>query len=105
DDGGHLLSFARMDGAKLSSINIAIVKATAAATRRKATGPAGEPAQPNVLLSMGLAIGGNGQQTPIRRGVPLEVGGGCVGAIGVSNGSEDQDVDCAQAGTRALSEL
>jgi uncharacterized protein GlcG (DUF336 family) len=30
------------------------------------------------------------------------VEGVCVGAIGVSNGTEDQDVDVAQAGVRAL---
>ena len=38
DDGGHLLAFARMDGAKLSSVEIAIGKAHAAAIRRKPTG-------------------------------------------------------------------
>ncbi len=39
DDGGHLLAFSRMDGAKLSSIQIAINKATSSAIRRKPSGP------------------------------------------------------------------
>lgn len=104
DDGGHLLAFARMDGAKLSSVEIAIGKAHSAAIRRKPTGPVREGDQINVVLSLGLAIGSHGRQTPVRGGVPLEVDAVCVGAIGVSNGSEDQDLDVAQAGARALAQ-
>jgi glc operon protein GlcG len=102
DDGGHLLAFARMDGAKLSSVEIAIAKAHCAAIRRKPTGPVREGDQVNLVLSLGLAIGSHGRQIPLRGGLPIEVDGICVGAIGVSNGSEDQDVDVAQAGARAL---
>jgi glc operon protein GlcG len=40
DEGGHLLIFARMDGAKLSSVEVALTKARAAALRRSPTGPA-----------------------------------------------------------------
>jgi glc operon protein GlcG len=102
DDGGHLLAFMRMDGAKLSSAQIAIAKAECAAIRRLPTGPAMSGEQPNVLLSLGLAIASRAAQTPIRGGLPLIVDGVCVGAIGVSNGTEDQDVDVARAGAAAL---
>jgi glc operon protein GlcG len=102
DDGGHLLAFARMDGAKLSSVEIAIAKAHCAAIRRKPTGPVREGEQVNLVLSLGLAISSQGRQIPLRGGLPIEVDGICIGAIGVSNGSEDQDVDVAQAGARAL---
>ncbi len=102
DDGGCLLAFARMDGAKLSSVEIAIAKAHCAAIRRKPSGPAMEGEQPNVLLSLALAIGSHARQTPIRGGIPLLVDGECVGAIGVSNGTEEQDTDVARAGARAL---
>ena len=102
DDGGHLLAFARMDGAKLSSIEIAIGKALSAALRRQPSGPARTGDQVNLALSLGLAIGSHGKQTPIRGGVPLTVDGICVGAVGASNGTEDQDLDVAQAGARAL---
>jgi glc operon protein GlcG len=102
DDGGHLLAFIRMDGAKLSSVQIAITKAVSAAIRRMATGPMPPGAEPNLLLSLGLAIGSHGQQTPIRGGLPLTVNGVCVGAIGVSNGTEDQDADVARAGAAAI---
>jgi glc operon protein GlcG len=102
DDGGHLLAFIRMDGAKLSSVQIAITKAVSAAIRRMPTGPMPPGTEPNVLLSLGLAIGSQGQQTPIRGGVPLVVDNVCVGAIGVSNGTEEQDTDVARAGAAAL---
>lgn len=102
DDGGHLLAFARIDGAKLSSIQIALAKAVSSAIRRKPSGPAMSGDQPNALLSLGLAIASHANQTPIRGGLPLEVDGECVGAIGVSNGSEDEDVDVARAGAAAL---
>jgi glc operon protein GlcG len=102
DDGAHLLAFARMDGAKLSSVEIAIRKAQGAAIRRLPTAPARTGEEVNVVLSMGLALATAGRQIPVRGGIPLLVDGVCVGAIGVSNGTEDQDVDVAQAGVRAL---
>jgi len=102
DDGAHLLAFARMDGAKLSSVEIAIRKAQGAAIRRLPTAPARTGDEVNVVLSVGLALATGGRQIPVRGGVPLLVDGICVGAIGVSNGTEDQDVDVAQAGARAL---
>ena len=43
DEGGHLLAFARMDGAKLSSVEVSLTKARAAALRRAPTGPAPTP--------------------------------------------------------------
>jgi glc operon protein GlcG len=102
DDGAHLLAFVRMDGAKLSSVEIAIHKAQGAAIRRLPTAPARTGEEVNVVLSMGLALATQGRQIPVRGGLPLLVDGVCVGAIGVSNGTEDQDVDVAQAGVRAL---
>ena len=102
DDGGHLLAFARMDGAKLSSIDIAIGKAHCAAIRRLPTGPARTGDQVNVVLSLGLAVTSRGRQIPIKGGVPLLADGICIGAIGASNGTEEQDLDVAQSGARAL---
>lgn len=102
DDGGHLLAFARMDGAKLSSVEIAIRKAHCAAIRRLPSAPARTGDEVNVLLSLGLSVASQGRQIPLRGGIPLQVEGICVGAIGVSNGTEDQDVDVAQAGARTL---
>lgn len=102
DEGAHLLAFERMDGAKPASIAIAMVKAQAAAMRRSPTGPSMAGDQVNLALVVGLAIAGPTEQTPIRGGVPLVVDGQVVGAIGVSAGTEDQDLDVARAGPPAL---
>ncbi|MDE3170048.1 MAG: heme-binding protein [Acidobacteriota bacterium] len=102
DDGGHLLLFERMDGAKPSSIAISLVKAQSAAMRRSATGPGKSPDGVNLPLALGLAVASPAEQTPIRGGVPLIVDSQVVGAIGVSAGSEDQDSEVARAGVAAL---
>ena len=105
DDGGHLLVFERMDGAKPSSIAIAFVKAQAAALRRAPTGPAMTGDQVNLPIALGLAIASPAQQIPIRGGVPLLVDGQVIGAIGASGGTEDQDLDAARAGAAALANV
>jgi glc operon protein GlcG len=102
DDGGHLMAFARQDGAKLSTVQIAMTKAECAAIRRQPTGPNLVEGQADLRLSLALAITSRAHQTPIRGGLPLLVNGACVGAIGVSNGTEDQDTDVARAGVSAL---
>lgn len=105
DEGGHLLVFERMDGAKPSSVAIAFVKAQAAALRRAPTGPAMTGDQVNLPIALGLAIASPSQQIPIRGGVPLVVDGQIVGAIGASGGTEDQDLDAARAGAAALANV
>jgi glc operon protein GlcG len=105
DDGGHLLVFERMDGAKPASIAIAMVKAQAAAMRRAPTGAAMSGDQVNTPLALGLAIASPGEQTPVRGGVPLIVDGHVIGAIGVSAGTEDQDLDVARAGAAAIEKV
>src|SRR5579864_3078483 len=90
DDGGHLLVFARMDGAKLSSIEVSLTKARAAALRRAPSGAVPPTGEPNIVLSLGLSLAADLKLTPIRGGLPLFVGGQCVGGIGVSAGSEDE---------------
>jgi glc operon protein GlcG len=102
DDGANLLTFARMDGAKPASIAVSLVKARAAAMRRAATGATMAGDQVNVALALGLASAQPEHQTPIRGGLPLIVDGEVVGAIGVSAGSEDQDLDVARAGAAAF---
>src|SRR5215470_5911194 len=63
DDGGHLLAFARMDGARPASVDTAITKAVAAATMRKETGPvfkgaAQEDSSFNLAIEHGAAANG-----------------------------------------------
>jgi glc operon protein GlcG len=102
DDGGYLMAFARMDGAKISSVDIAIAKAISAAIRRQPTGPVFRGEEVNVLASLSLAIGSGARQISLRGGLPLMANGECVGAIGVSAGNEEQDAEVARAGVAAL---
>lgn len=65
DEGGHMMVFSRMDGARISSVRIAIAKARAAAIQQRATGPAdGDPSK--VMMSLAIAITSLGIQTPMR---------------------------------------
>ena len=102
DEGGHLLAFSRMDGGKISSVQVALTKAVSAATRRSPTGPMPSAQDASVLLSIGLPLATGGSITPIRGGLPIVVDSQVVGGIGVSSGTEDQDVECAEAGLAAL---
>ena len=105
DDGGHLLAFARMDGARPASGYTAITKAITAATFRQETGPLPTKGQPDVLLNLSLqnaASSGGGKLTTLKGGVPVVVEGQVIGAVGVGGGSGEQDVEVAKAGVKKL---
>jgi len=97
DDGGHLVYFQRMDGAKLVAIDIAIRKA------RTAVYFQGETKALEEEVSKGrtalLPIEGF---MPLESGIPLIVEGKVIGAIGVSGVTGEQDAQCAKAGAAAL---
>ena len=101
DEGAHLLLFARMDTAKLSSVEVALAKARTAALRRAPTGPV-PASEPSVMNSLGLAVATGDRLTCLRGGLPLMVGAQCVGGIGVSGGPDVEDILVAQAGVDAL---
>ncbi|WP_010584355.1 GlcG/HbpS family heme-binding protein [Schlesneria paludicola] len=105
DDGGHLITFARMDGARPASVPTALTKATAAATFRQPTGPLPANGEPNLLLSLGVpaaAAASGGKMTTLKGGVPIVVDGQVIGAVGVGGGSGEQDAEVAQAGINML---
>lgn len=100
DDGGHLVAFARMDGAIKASIDISIRKARTSILMNAPTGALTALVQPGAEL-YGLEQTSGGLVT-FGGGFPLSVDGVVVGAIGVSAGSVDQDVSVAEAGVAAL---
>lgn len=105
DDGGHLLAFARMDGARPASAHTALTKATTAATFRQETGPLPLKGEPDVLLNLSLqnaAQASGGKITTLKGGVPIIVDGQVIGAVGVGGGSGEQDAEVAKAGIQAL---
>ena len=102
DDGGHLLAFERMEGARPASGYTSLTKAITAATFRQATGPipAGT-ANPDPILNLGLqnaALASGGKITTLYGGVPVTVDGQVIGGVGVGGGSGEQDAQVARAG-------
>lgn len=97
DDGGHLLGFARMDGATPANAEIAQRKSTTAALSRRPS-KAWEDRIANGRLAM-LAM----PLLPVQGGLPIVVEGHCVGGIGVSGVQSHEDEQIAQAGIDALS--
>lgn len=102
DDGGHLLAFARMDGARPASVNTALIKAMSAATFRQETGPLPAKGEPDLHLSLSLQAASGGRVTTLRGGVPIVVDGQVVGGVGVGGGTGEQDAEVAKAGIQAL---
>ena len=107
DDGGHLIAFQRMDGARPASLYTAITKATASATLRAATGPLPAGAQePDVWLNLSVQIAAGqsgGKFTTLKGGVPIVVDGQVIGAVGVGGATGEQDAEIATAGVAAVS--
>jgi glc operon protein GlcG len=107
DEGGHLLAFARMDGARPASSYTAITKATTAATFRQPTGPISPGgSQPDVLLNLSIqnaAAASGGKVTTLLGGVPIVIDDQVVGAVGVGGAaSGEQDAEIAKAGIRTF---
>ena len=106
DDGGHLLAFARMDGARPASGYTAQTKAVTAATFRMPTGPFPPgAANPDPLLNLSLqnaAAASGGKATTLFGGVPVIVDDQVAGAVGVGGATGEQDAQIARAGIEAL---
>ncbi|MBA4192000.1 MAG: hypothetical protein C0467_28810 [Planctomycetaceae bacterium] len=102
DDGGHLLAFARMDGARPASAATALTKAVSAATFRQETGTLPAKGEPDVLLSLGIQNASGGKITTLKGGVPIVIDGQVVGAVGVGGGTGEQDAEVAKAGIQAI---
>ncbi len=97
DESGNLIAFERMDGAKITSINLAIDKSYAAAGVNKGTHALGEVSQPG-KPAYGLSSTLGGRMVVVAGGLPVFSGEEVVGAIGVSSGSPAQDLEVAEAG-------
>lgn len=101
DAGSNLKAFARMDGAWLGSIDIAIKKAKTARYFDMPSGEIGKLSQPggplyNIEVSNGGLISFPG-------GIPLKLADGTIiGAIGVSGSTVDNDHAVAEAGVAAV---
>lgn len=101
DDGNNLVTFARMDGAWLGSIDIAHGKAYTARAFDMGTEDLAPLCQPGQPL-FGIHASNQGRIIIFPGGVPLKADGTVVGAIGISGGNVDQDQQVAEAGAAAF---
>lgn len=101
DDNGSLLMFHRMDGGRITSIDVAICKAFTAAAARRSTRSYGEVSGPGGP-AFGIHVSNQGRFMIVAGGLPVFVDGEIVAGIGCSSGTPDQDEIVAQAGVDAL---
>jgi glc operon protein GlcG len=91
DEGGHLLSFVRWDGASPATARIAIAKTSSAALTRRDTrhfqALINERNHAFVTMPLDALVEG---------GIAIIVNGQCVGAIGVSGASSTEDAELAK---------
>jgi uncharacterized protein GlcG (DUF336 family) len=96
DAAGRLLAFVRMDGAKFLSIRTSIRKAMTAASSRQ---PSGSMDHEHAVK---LAFTTGGRLTSLKAGLPIVIEDELVGAIGVSSGTGEEDLEVALAGIAAI---
>src|SRR6476469_11249757 len=101
DAGGNLVAFARMNGAWLGSVDIAIKKAWTSRAFDIETKALGKLSQPGEDF-FGIHASNDGKVMIFAGGVPLKRNGAVVGAVGVSGGSGEQDHAVAEAGAAAF---
>lgn len=104
DSGGNLVAEQRMDEALLVSVDIALNKAyTSVAVKIPTDDLAGVTQSGQSLFGIHNADGG--RIVIFGGGIPLKNGDKIVGGIGVSGGSVEDDVKCAEAGVKMFESL
>ena len=104
DNHGEPILFARMDGAPISSVRIALNKAWTAARELKTTKEIGEKAR-HPEKGFDIAYFGDPKFVGWGGGVPVWRGGEVVGAVAVSGLPQDDDIALATFGAGLVSEL
>ena len=98
DDGGHPILVQRLDGAQVSSIDTAVAKAKAAVAWKRPTRLLEESVNNGryafLSITQGMAV--------LQGGVPIEVDGQVLGAVGVSGVKASDDEIIALAGVNAI---
>jgi uncharacterized protein GlcG (DUF336 family) len=96
DTGGHLLAFARMDGAFTQSMDTSLMKAMTAASYGIPTGDIAAG------IDIKLAIATQGKRINLPGGLPVIVDGHVIGGIGVGSGTGEEDRQVANAALAAF---
>ena len=98
DDGGHTVLLTRLDGAQWSSIETAVEKARAAVAWKRPSRLLEESVNNGRIAFLSITQG----MAVLQGGVPIEVDGALVGAVGVSGVRAADDEVIALAGINAL---
>ena len=101
DAHGELIALARMDGAPLSSIAIAINKAYSAVRERKPSKDIGSAAR-NPEKGFEIAYFGDPKFTGWGGGVPVRKDGQVIGAVAVSGLPQTEDIELAEMGAALI---
>jgi uncharacterized protein GlcG (DUF336 family) len=102
DAGGGLVAHARMDGAWLASVDIAINKAWTARAFDTATEDLAHVTQSG-QQGFGLNTTNNSKVVIFGGGIPIKLQGAVIGAVGASGGSVEQDIAVARAALTGIS--
>jgi glc operon protein GlcG len=98
DEGGHTIVLARLDGAQWSSVDTSVSKARAAVAWKRPSRMLEESVNQGrtafLSITQGMAV--------LQGGVPIEIDGVIVGAVGVSGVKAADDEVIALAGVNAL---
>ena len=98
DEGGHPIMVHRIDGTQWSSCDTAVAKARAAVAWKRPTRLLEESVNNGRFAFLSIAQG----MAILQGGVPLEIDGQVIGAIGVSGVKATDDESVAMAGIHDL---
>jgi glc operon protein GlcG len=101
DAHGDLIALARIDGAPLSSITIAMNKAYSAARERKPTKEIGNAAR-NADKGFDIGYFGDARFTGWGGGIPIWKDGRVAGALAVSGLPQAEDIELAEMGAAVI---
>jgi uncharacterized protein GlcG (DUF336 family) len=97
DEGARLVMLHRMDGAPPASVDVCQAKGRSAALFKRPTKAFSDAVGGGRVAIMALP-----GAVPVEGGLPLLSGGECVGAIGVSGVTSEQDAQIGAAGAALL---
>lgn len=101
DEGGNMVACHRMDDAWLASVDISQNKAWTSVALKMPTSELAEATVPRAEL-YGLNTTNQGRIVVFGGGLPLVKEGKVVGAVGVSGGAVEQDVQVAEAAVKVF---
>ena len=104
DTGGNLVAYRRMPDSLLASIDIAPGKAFTAMSLKTPTCDLAEAAKPGASL-YGIEASNNGKIILFGGGYPLFIGDELIGGFGMSGGTVDEDMTCAEYALSTVSDI